>query len=209
MSNPYGIPDTPPKRSRSPLYIALGCGCALLAVLVLAGGGIGGYLLLREPAEEPTDDPPTTATSDPAEGPTDEPTEEPTEDPTDEPTEEPTEDPMVSLNISEPQTGTTLDTDDEELTTENGKFVGVAVTIDNVGTETIGLSSENFHFYDEDGKSYTLRYASFSTSGPELAGGDSASAQIYVDVAEDTVIESVSYSDPVGTGGQEVMLPVD
>lgn len=205
MSNPYGAPIAPQKKSRSPLYIALACGCAALVVLVLAVGGVGVFLLTREPAEEPTQDPSTSETE--TEDPSGEPTEDPTDEATDEPTEDPTSETTVSISASPLEEGTTLETEDEELTTENGKFVRVTLTLENTGTETIGLAGDNFVVYDSDGATYELRYASFSTSGPQIEPGESATAALYVDVAEDIVIESISYTDPVGTGGEEVVIP--
>ncbi|MGP9682955.1 DUF4352 domain-containing protein [Brachybacterium sp. AOP3-A1-3] len=207
MNNPYGIPSTPSRRNRSPLFIALGCGCALLAVLVLVAGGAGIYLL----TQEPNDPPPTSTqepTDDPSEDPTDEPTSETTEEPTDEPTAGPTDGALVTLSVSDTGEGTTLDADGETLTSKNGKFVGTTVTIENQGTETIGLDLDNFLFHGDDGSTYELRYGSFTTSGPQIAPGETAKANVYVDVSEDTVLEAVSYSDPVGTGGEVVRLPL-
>ncbi|WP_193106577.1 DUF4352 domain-containing protein [Brachybacterium sp. FME24] len=210
MSNPYGAPGAPQRKSRSPLYIALACGCAAIVVLVLAAGGVGVFLLTREPAEEPTQDPSISETA--TEDPTDEPTEEPSEDPTDEPpgpTLDPPSEGTLTISTEPLEEGTTLDTEDEQLTTENGKFVRITLTIENLGTETYGLAGDNFVVYGSDGTTYALRYASFSTSGPQLEPGEKATAALYVDVAEDVVIESVSYTDPVGTGGEEVGLPVN
>lgn len=214
MSNPYGIPSTPQRKSRSPLYIALGCGCALLAVLALVVGGAGIYFMTQEP-----DDPPPTSTEDPTDGPTDDPTSEPTEDPTSEPTDEPTaqtseptEEPtdgaLVTLSVSGTGEGTTLDADGETLTSKNGKFVGTTVTIENQGDKTIGLNLDNFLFHGDDGSTYELRYGAFSTDGPQIAPGETAKADVYVDVSEDTELEAVSYSDPIGTGGETVRLPL-
>jgi cytoskeletal protein RodZ len=214
MNVPYGTPAVPPRKSRSPLYIALACGCALLLALALVGAGVGVFLLSKEPADEPTDAP-TTMEEGTTEDPTDEPTEEPTdEETTEEPTseepttEEPTEESLVSISSAGTQEGTTIDTEDEQLETENGKFVGIALTLENTGSEIIGLSGDNFIVYDTNGITYSLRYASFSTAGPEIAPGETATAALYVDVAEDVVIDAVSYTDAVGTGGAEVSITV-
>lgn len=205
MSNPYGAPSAPQRKSRSPLYIALGCGCALLAVIVLVVGGIGAYLLLQEPTEEPTEDPSTTATEDPSEDPTEDPTDEPTDDPTD----EPTSNDSISMKASSASTGSTLTkADGEELETENGKFVGVSVAIDNDASGAIGLGTDSFRFYDTDGNGYDLRYATFTTDGPELPAGESATANLYADIPADVEIAQISYSDPSVAGGQEVTFPV-
>lgn len=104
--------------------------------------------------------------------------------------------------------GTTLDADGETLTSKNGKFVGTTATIENQGEETIGLDLDTFLFHGEDGSTYELRYGAFSTSGPQIAPGETATADVYVDVSEDTVLESVSCSDPLGTGGEAVNLPL-
>lgn len=225
MSNPYGVPSTPPQKSRTGLYIGIACGCLLLVGILVVVGGAGMWLLARNSGGgDPTTGP--TASQTPSEdpissdAPTDDPTsEDPTsEGPTDDPIETPSEDPSAdptssagssfSIHVSSPSEGTTLDTQDETLDTENGKFIGVAVTITNNGTEDIGLAGANFRFYDDAGTDYPLRYASFSTSGPLVAPGEEATALLYADVPEDMVLESVSYTDEVGTGGKELSFPV-
>lgn len=110
--------------------------------------------------------------------------------------------------MSPPEEGTTLETSDEVLETEEGKFVGVAVTLTNNGSQDIGLSGANFLFYDTAGREHSLRYASFSTTGPQVTPGEEATALLYADVPEDTELESVSYTDEVGTGGTEMTFPV-
>lgn len=208
MSNPYGAPNVPPPRRRTGLYIALGCGCLLLAAVVLAVAGGGVWFLSRgSGGEEPTPAPTTTIESDgPIETPVETETGTPTADGTD-PTDDPGGD-TFTLTVSSPEEGTTLETSDETLTTENGKFVGVAVTITNHGDQVIGLAGDNFRFYDDQGDSYPLRYASFTTSGPELPGGEEATALLYADVPVDMVPASISYTDQVATGGQEISFPV-
>lgn len=210
MSTPYGAPSAPPPRRRTGLYIALGCGCLLLATVVLAVAGSGVWFLSRG-GEEPTEAPTTAIESD---GPIETPIETPTETPAETPTADGT-DPTVApggdtftLTVSSPEEGTTLETGDETLTTENGKFVGVAVTVTNHSDQVIGLGGDNFRFYDDQGGSYPLRYASFTTSGPELPGGEEATALLYADVPVDMVPASISYTDPVATDGQEITFPV-
>ncbi|MGO1979009.1 DUF4352 domain-containing protein [Brachybacterium tyrofermentans] len=207
MNTPFGIPSTRQRTSRTPLVVALGCGCALLAMLVLVGGGTGIYFLAQGP-----DDAPPTSTQEPTDDPAEDPTGEPTDDPTDDPTLEPTADPadgaLVTLSVSGTGEGTTLDADGEQLTSKNGKFVGTTVTIENQGDETIGLDLDNFLFHGDDGSTYELRYGAFTTSGPQIVPGETATADVYVDVSEDTVLETVSYSDPIGTGGEAIELPL-
>lgn len=202
MSNPYGAPSAPPPRRRTGLYIALGCGCLLLAAVVLAVAGGGAWFLSRgSGGAQPTQAPTTAVETD---GPIETPI--PTTDGTD-PTDDPGGD-AFTLTVSSPEEGTTLETSDETLTTQNGKFVGVAVTITNHSDQVMGLSGDNFRFYDDQGGSYPLRYASFTTAGPELPGGEEATALLYADVPVDMVPASISYTDPVATGGQEITFPV-
>ncbi|MDN5687878.1 MAG: DUF4352 domain-containing protein, partial [Brachybacterium sp.] len=122
---------------------------------------------------------------------------------------EPTSNDSISMKASSANTGSTLTkADGEELETENGKFVGISVAIDNDAGGTIGLGTDSFRFYDTDGKGYDLRYATFTTDGPELPAGESATANLYADVPADVEIAQVGYSDPSVAGGQEVTFPV-
>jgi hypothetical protein len=219
-----GLPSTPPPKNRTPLYIALACGCIALLVLVIGGGGVGVWMIGRDGGEGPTRDPSTTGPADPSEDPTDtDPSEDPSEDPTtgiqtDQPIDKPTEGPSsdatspagesLSITVSAPEEGPTLKKDDETTESENGKYVGVAVTLWNKGTEDIGLSGANFTFYDADGRSYPIVYGSFSTSGPQIEPDEEATALLYADVPEDMELTEISYTDEVGTGGTEVRLPV-
>ena len=225
MSTPYGMPPTPPAggppvpppKSRTPLYIALACGCALLLVLALVGVGVGVLVLGQDGEEEPTRSPSTSSdATDPSSSPAEDPT---TGIETDQPIDKPTEGPepesttsagdSLSLTVSAPQEGATLTkSDDETVESENGKFVGVAVTITNKGSEDIGLSSENFRFYDADGQQHRVVYGSFSTSGPRVTPDEEATAQLYADVPADMELTEISYTDDVGTAGSEVRLPV-
>lgn len=219
-------PPAPPRKNRAPLFIALSCGCALLVAIVVLVAGAGLFVIGQD-AEEPTRAPITTSSEEPAsEDPATEapttgiPTSEPpsTDLDTDRPAENPTEPPesdavsdsasSISVQIGPTSEDTTLETHDDVLESQNGKFVGVEVTITNNGTSDIGLSGENFRFYDEDGQSYTLRYGAFSTSGPQIAPGEEAVAELYADVPGDATLDRVSYTDEVGTGGQEVSFPV-
>ncbi len=218
MSTPYGMPPTPPTggppapppKSRTPLYIALVCGCALLLVLALVAVGVGVFVIGQDREEEPTQEPSTTSapSEDPTTGiETDQPIDQPTEGPEPESTTSAGE--SLSLTVSEPQEGPTLTkSDDEKVDSTNGKFVGVSVTIWNKGSEDIGLSSENFRFYDEDGEEHPVVYGSFTTSGPRVTPDEEATALLYADVPEDMVLTEIGYIDEVGTGGTEVRLPV-
>ncbi len=213
MSNPYGLPPAAPRppevpaKSRTGLYIGLACGCLLLIVVLIAviGGGLWFFSTSGDP-EKPTES--RSATEDP----TDEPTDEPTDDPIEEPTEDPSDDPTeagssLTISASSPEEGTTLDTKKETVETENGKFVGVAVNITNDSDQQIGLSGDNFTLVGSDGTAYTIFYGSFSTAGPQIEPGEEATALLYVDVPEDTEISSVTYTDPVGTGGEKITIP--
>ena len=220
MSNPYGVPSAPPQKSRTGLYVGVACGCLLLVTILVVVIGAGLWLFSRDSGgEHPTCGPSTRRS--PSEHPTteDDPTDAPgSDDPTDDPIETPSEDPSedptssagasISIQVSAPSEGSTLDTQDETLETENGKFIGVAVTITNNGSEDIGLAGKNFRFYDDAGNEHSLRYASFSTSGPQVTPGEEATALLYADVPSDMVLENVSYTDAVGTGGEEFIIPV-
>src|SRR5699024_1806048 len=140
---------------------------------------------------------------------TDEPTtEEPTtEEPT---TEEPTADASsVTLGVTDTASGTTLETDDGTLETENGIFLGFEIEVTNESDQTIGLRSAHFTFYDSAGDPYPTTWGQFSTSGPEIPAGETAVAQVYADVPDAEDIVTVTYSDPVGTGGEEAELSVE
>lgn len=220
MSNPYGVPSAPPQKSRTGLYVGIACGCLLLVTILVVVIGAGLWLFSRDSGgEDPTSGPSTSQppTEDPTtdDDPTDDPTsDDPTDDPIETPSEDPSEDPTSSagssftIHVSAPSEGTTLDTQDETLETENGKFIGVAVTLTNNGTEDIGLAGANFRFYDDAGVEHPLRYASFSTSGPQVTPGEEATALLYADVPADMVLEKVSYTDEVGTHGEEYSFPV-
>ena len=234
MSTPYGMPPTPPTgapplppaKSRTPLYIALACGCVLVLLLVLGGAGLGFYLLGQDGGEEPTSPPSSIVDPPPSEDPSDDPTDDPssptseapTEIETDQPVDKPTEGPSVdatspsdeifTLTVSKPEEGTTLELGGETKTPENDKFIGVAVTIENSSSTSIGLDTDRFRLYDDSGTEINIRYGAFSTSGPEIPAGEEAEAQLYADVPEDTVLAEISYPDEVGTGGQEFRVPV-
>lgn len=226
MSTPYGMPSTPqpptppapPARRRTGLYIGLACGCLLLVVVLIAAVGGGVWLFSRDGGQErPTGGPTTSeAPEDPTEGGEETTPEEPeSEEPVETPTEDPQEDPTsqsgteFSISVSSPEEGTTLETDDETLETENGKFIGVAVTITNTGDTEIGWSPSAFTFVDTAGVEHRLIYGSFSTSGPQIPAGMEATAVLYADVPVDMELESITYTDEAGTGGMPVTIPVD
>lgn len=222
MSNPYGMPPSgpqppvAPKKSRTGLYVGLACGCLLLVLVLVAAAGAGFWWLSADGDEEDPTSGPTTS-----EGPTEDPGEEPTEDPTEvtegpieSPTEDPSEEPTsesgssITLSVSSPEEGTTLETPDETLTTENGKFIGVAVTITNDGDEAIELGIEQFSFVATDGEEYHLTYIT-NDHGREIEPGDEVPTLMYADVPEDMELAEVTYTDDVGTGGQKISIPVD
>lgn len=234
MSTPYGMPPTPPTgapplppaKSRTPLYIGLACGCVLLLLLVLGGVGLGFYLLGQDGGEEPTSPPSSIVDPPPSEDPSDDPTDDPssptseapTEIETDQPVDKPTEGPsadatspsdeIFTLTVSKPEEGITLELGGETKTPENDKFIGVAVTIENSSSTSIGLDTDRFRLYDDSGTEINIRYGAFSTSGPEIPADEEAEARLYADVPEDTVLAEISYTDEVGTDGQEFRVPV-
>ena len=234
MSTPYGMPPTPPTgapplppvKSRTPLYIAPACGSVPVLLLAPGGAGPGFYLLGQDGGEEPTSPPSSIVDPPPSEDPSDDPTDDPssptseapTEIETDQPVDKPTEGPsadatspsdeIFKLTVSKPEEGTTLELGGETKTPENDKFIGVAVTIENSSSTSIGLDTDRFRLYDDSGTEINIRYGAFSTSGPEIPAGEEAEAQLYADVPEDTVLAEISYTDEVGTGGQEFRVPV-
>lgn len=205
--SPYGSPQPPQKKSRTGLWIAIACAVLLFLVVVIGGGGVGAWLLLREPDDGPS----TTATS--PQDPTDEPTDEPTDDPTDEPTDDPTDDTgttSLTIRINSSEEVSQVETSDGPLDPENGAFFGAEVELTNESTsEEIGLAGDNFMFYDDEGNSHHVRYGRFSTAGPQIDPGETATAMIYADVAPGTTLTEVSYTDEVATGGQEVSIPIN
>ena len=225
MSTPYGMPPTPPtgvpaaspQKSRAPLFIGLACGCIVMLILLVGAVGVGLYLIGENAEEGPE---PTSSSSPTDPGTSTEPSEDPTTGiETDQPVDQPTEGPSTeasssagdtfSLTFSAPEEGTTLTTSDEEtIESEKGKFLGVDLTLENTGSEDIGLATGNFRFYDEDGEELPIRYAYFQASGLTIPPGDSATGQLFADVSEDAVLKEIGYTDEVGTGGEEVRLPV-
>src|SRR5690625_6675779 len=51
--SPYGAPPPRATKSRTGMWIAIACGVALLLVVVIAGGGLGAWLLLRGSDDDP------------------------------------------------------------------------------------------------------------------------------------------------------------
>lgn len=185
----------------------MACGCiALVLALVVLGVGLGAWWMLRPSHEHPTSSPHTPTASE-------DPTEDPTDDPTDDPTTEPFEDPTttsMSITLKADALGevTELETSQGRQTPDNGAFIGVEVTITNDGDQAIGLAGDNFTLHDDAGEELFVVYGRFSTAGPEIPPGETATAQIYTDQASGTRIGTVTYSDAVGTGGTPVELPV-
>lgn len=206
-------PSVPPSRPRrTGLYVAIGCVVLLLGLVVLGGGGIALWLGTRDSGETRGSE-----TTEPAE-------ETPSEDPVDDPLGEESDDPEVtSTEPTNPDDGsetsisvkivdsgefTSIDDDGEILTPEKGIFVGVQVEITNHNAEEIGFGIENFVLYDADGGTHPIRYGAFTTSGPQIPAEEIATAALYVDVPEGTEIVTLTYADPVATGGTEVEIPV-
>ena len=195
--SPYGAPQPPATKRRTGMWVAIACGVVLLLVVLIGGGGLGAWLLLRGPDDGPT----PTATS-------------PT-DPTDEPTDEPTDDPTdgagtttLTIRVASSEEVDQVETDDGPLDPANDTFFGAEIELTNEADEEIGLAGENFTFYDDQGDSH-LRYGRFTTSGPQIAPGETATAMVYADIPSGTQISEVSYTDTMGTAGQEVTLPID
>ncbi|MFC7464972.1 DUF4352 domain-containing protein [Brachybacterium sp. GCM10030252] len=210
MSSPYGMPSSPPAKRRTPLYIALGCGCLLLALVLIALAGGGFWLLQREPDDPATDEPTTSSepTDEPTEEPTEDPTTEPTEDPTTEPTEEPSAEPTVSLSVSGTEEAATVETADGAQEPVNGTFFGVTVEVVNEADEDLSLSPSAFTLYDDAGTPHPVAYGFTADAAETVPPGETLSVLLYADVSEGTTITSVGFSDYVATGGEEIEIDV-
>ncbi|MFC7375564.1 hypothetical protein ACFQRD_09845 [Brachybacterium sp. GCM10030268] len=210
MSSPYGMPSSPHAKRRTPLYIALGCGCLLLALVLIALAGGGFWLLQREP-DDPATDEPTTATESTDE-PTDEPsvdsTTEPTEDQTTEPSEEPSAEPTVSLSVTNSGEVPDIQTDAGTEEPVNGVFFGVTVEIANEADEDLDLSTTDFTLYDDVGTPNHVAVGSTPDGTNTVPAGGSLAVTLYADVAEGTEITSVGYMDYTATGGEEMEVEV-
>src|SRR5699024_11771152 len=113
-------------------------------VVVIAGGGLGAWLLLRGSG----DDPGRAATS--------------SADPADDPTGEPTDDPnagegttSLTIKVTPSEEVDRVETDDGPLDPVNGTFFGAEVERTNEADEGIGLAGEQPHRYDERRDSHT------------------------------------------------------
>lgn len=196
--SPYGAPPPRATKSRTGMWIAIACGVALLLVVVIAGGGLGAWLLLRGSDDDPG--PAATSSADPADDPTGEPTDDPT-------AGEGTT--TLTIKVTSSEEVDRVETDDGPLDPVNGTFFGAEVELTNEADEEIGLAGENFTFYDDQGDSHHVRYGRFTTSGPQITPGETATAMVYADIPSGTQITEVSYTDTAGTAGQEVTLPID
>lgn len=212
--SPYGAPQPPPKKSRTGMWIAIACGVMLLLVVVIGGGGVGAWLLLRSSGDGPTPTAtsPAGPTGEPTKDPTDDPTAQPTDEPTDDPTDDPTDEPgttTLTIRLASSEELDQVETNDGTLDPVNDTFFGAEIELTNEADEEIGLAGENFTFYDDQGDSHHVRYGRFTTSGPQIAPGETATAMIYADIPSSTQITEVSYTDTVGTADQEVTVPID
>ncbi|MCT1776323.1 hypothetical protein [Brachybacterium sp. p3-SID957] len=80
--------------------------------------------------------------------------------------------------------------------------------ITNNNDVEIGLASDNFRVYDQDGTELNIRYGEYTTAGPQIPVGETAEARLWVDVEPGTTISRLTYADPVGTNGVEVEFPL-
>lgn len=220
-----GVPGPsapPPRPRRTGMYVAIGCVVLLLGLVVLGGGGIALWLGTRDTGETrgsgttgPAD---PSETAEPAEGtPSGDPVDDPLGEESDEPgaaTTEPTvpdDGSETSISVRIVDTGEFSEIEDangETMTPKRGVYIGIQVEITNHNDEDIGLSTENFHMYDAEGTSYPVRYGAYTTSGPQIAPGETATASIYADARPGTEIVTLTYSDPVATGGNEAEIPI-
>lgn len=201
MSNPYGMPPTPPKKSRTGLYIGLACGCLALVALLIAviGGGLW-FLGQSGGTEDPTSGPTT------SEEPTEDPTDDPTDDPIDEPTEDPTtEESGMTLSSSTPRTASTFDFEGDEKKPQLDTFIILELTITNNLDDTIDLADADFAFYDTSGNDVHVSYV--TAPQKEIRPGDSVPVTLVGDAESGVTVAEVEMTDPVGTGGNPVKIP--
>lgn len=199
-------------RSRAGLVIGIGC-CLLAGVLMIVLAFIGAFVFMSN--DDPERPPTTTGEPvDPTDEPTDDPTDDPTsEDPTDDPTDEPTNDPTsttssITMGFVDSGEASELETSNGVISPENGIFLGTQVEITNNNDVEIGLASDNFRVYDQDGTELNIRYGEYTTAGPQIPVGETAEARLWVDVEPGTTISRLTYADPVGTNGVEVEFPL-
>lgn len=183
-------PTTPstPRKSRAGIWVALGCLVLLVGGLVLGGGGVGIWLLTREDTTTTTSAPPS--------------------DPEEERVTQGDED-SVSVLVVDTGSFDSLEIDGETYYPASGSFVGVSLDLTNHNTTDIGLDGEAFQMVGDDGSTYPIYYGSFSTSGPWIAPGETAEADLYADIPAGVSIEAVTYTDAVATGGEPAEIPLD
>lgn len=209
---PGGVP---PKRRGKGLYIGLGC-CLLAGLLALILVVVGALVFLGggdDTGGGRTTGPVTTEPSDPTDPAITDPTDPVTTDPSEPPSTDPTDEPTVTSSISVRWIGSDeaseLESNSgEKVTPVNGTFISAHVEITNDNDVEIGLSSQNFRILGEDGVEHAPRYGEFTTAGPQIPPGESAEAQLWIDVTPGTTIGEVTYTDEVGTQGHEVEIPV-
>ena len=178
-------------RSRAGLVIGIGC-CLLAGVLMIVLAFIGTFVFMSN------DDPerPPTTTGEPV-------------DPTDEPTDDPTSTTSsITMGFVDSGEASELETSNGVISPENGIFLGTQVEITNSNDVEIGLASDNFRVYDQDGTELNIRYGEYTTAGPQIPVGETAEARLWVDVEPGTTISRLTYADPVGTNGVEVEFPL-
>lgn len=206
----------PPKGKGKGLYIGIGC-CLLAGLLVAILAVVGGLVFLGGDDDIDggrTTGPVTTEPSDPTDPATTDPTDPVTTDPSDPATTDPTDEPTVTSSISVRWIGSNEASElesssGEKITPTNGTFISAHVEITNDNDVVIGISSRHFRIFDDEGVELSPRYGEFTTAGPQIPAGESAEAQLWVDVEPGTTIGKVTYTDEVGTQGHEVEIPVE
>lgn len=214
---PQAVPGgAPPKGKGKGLYIGIGC-CLLAGLLVVILAVVGGLVFLGGDDDNGggrTTGPVTTEPSDPTDPATTDPTDPVTTDPTDPPSIDPTDEPTVTSSISVRWIGSNEASElesssGEKITPTNGTFISAHVEITNDNDVEIGISSRHFRIFDDEGVELSPRYGEFTTAGPQIPAGESAEAQLWVDVEPGATIGRITYADEVGTQGHEVEIPVE
>jgi len=225
--SPQGTQGPPPDR-RAGLCLIGACAALLVGTIGLGAVGVGVWTVLREQETVTSTRPPASPESEEPEQPTAavETTEPPpttTPPPTTEvpttltpTTEEPTATAptgtgaaTVELVVSDVHEVDMIETGaGTQILPENGVLITVDVDMTNHGDTVIQPDIDAVTVRDADGNLIPVRVLSFTTDSAGFAPGATVTLEVTVDVPAGTQIVEVGYTDPVLTGGQELIAPV-